>query len=80
MKTALTVIFFIIAIAIIILVMCQEAKDDGLGSLAGNTSGDTYWSKNKNRSKEGYLSLATGIAVFIFLALALIISSKFLNG
>ena len=80
MKTALTVVFFIIAIAIIILVMCQEAKDDGLGSLAGSSSSETYWSKNKGRSKEGYLSLITGIAVFIFLALALFISSKFLNG
>ena len=60
--------------------MCQEAKDNGLGSLAGgSSSADTYWSKNKGRSKEGMLVLATSIAVALFLILALIISSKFLN-
>lgn len=79
MKTALTIVFIIICVIITGLVLCQEAKDNGLGSLAGGTSADTYWSKNKGRSKEGTLILATTIGVVLFLALALLISSKFLN-
>ncbi len=80
MKTALTVVFGIICAIIIVLVLCQEAKDNGLGSLAGGSSNaDTYWSKNKGRSKEGFLVLATAICVALFLILALVISSKFLN-
>lgn len=80
MKTALTIVFIIISLIIIILVLCQEAKDNGLGSLAGGSAvTETYWSKNKGRSKEGYLVLATTIAVILFLALALLISSKVLN-
>ncbi len=80
MKTALTVVFVIICAIIIVLVLCQEAKDNGLGSLAGGSSNaDTYWSKNKGRSKEGFLVLATAIGVALFLILALVISSKFLN-
>lgn len=80
MKTALTVVFVIICAIIIVLVLCQEAKDNGLGSLAGGRSNaDTYWSKNKGRSKEGFLVLATAIGVALFLILALVISSKFLN-
>ena len=80
MKTALTIIFLVICFVICILVMCQEAKDNGLGSLAGGSSNaDTYWSKNKGRSKEGMLVLATAVAVALFLILALVISSKFLN-
>ncbi|MDO5156733.1 MAG: preprotein translocase subunit SecG [Eubacteriales bacterium] len=80
MKTALTVIFIIVCAIICFLVLCQESKDNGLGSLAGGTSSaDTYWSKNKGRSKEGMLVLATSIAVAIFLLLALLISSKFVN-
>jgi preprotein translocase subunit SecG len=79
-KTALTVVFVIICAIIIVLVLCQEAKDNGLGSLAGGSSNaDTYWSKNKGRSKEGFLVLATAIGVALFLILALVISSKFLN-
>ncbi len=80
MKTALTVVFVIICAIIIVLVLCQEAKDNGLGSLAGGSSNaDTYWSKNKGRSKEGFLVLATAIGVALFLILAMVISSKFLN-
>lgn len=79
MKTALTIIFILICIVIIGLVLCQEAKDNGLGSLAGTTSADTYWSKNKGRSREGMLVLATTVGVVIFLLLALLISSKLLN-
>lgn len=79
MKTALTVVFLILCLVIVILVMMQEAKDNGLGSLAGGSSADTYWSKNKGRSKEAVLALVTTIAVVLFLALALLISSKVLN-
>ncbi len=79
MKTALTVIFGIVCVVIVVLVLFQEAKDNGLGSLAGSAANETYWSKNKGRSKEAYLVLATAIAVAIFLIIALLLSSKFLN-
>ena len=79
MKTALTVVFGVICVVIVVLVLFQETKDNGLGSLAGGSSSETYWSKNKGRSKEAYLVLATAIAVAIFLILSLLISSKFMN-
>ena len=80
MRTALTVIFIIVCLVICFLVLCQESKDNGLGSLAGGTStADTYWGKNKGRSKEGMLVLSTAIAVAIFLIIALLLSSKFIH-
>ncbi|MCM1159392.1 MAG: preprotein translocase subunit SecG [Bacteroidales bacterium] len=82
MKTALTVVFAVICVFIIVLVLCQEAKDNGLGSLAGGSAaGETYWGKNKGRSmdKERVLVLLTTVAVILFLALALLLSSKVLN-
>ena len=80
MKTALTIVFIILCVIITVLVLCQESKDNGLGSLAGGSSNsETYWSKNKGRSKEGYLILATTICVVLFLGLALLLSSKVLN-
>lgn len=75
-KTGLTIAFIIICVFIIILVLCQEAKDNGLGSLAGSGTTDTYWGKNKGRDKK---ALATTVFVVLFLGLALLISSKFLN-
>ena len=80
MRTALTIVFMIISIIIIFIVLAQESKDNGLGSLAGSTSNsETYWSKNKGRTKEGYLIIATTIAVILFLGLAVFLSSKFMN-
>lgn len=79
MKTALTVIFLLICVIICVLVMLQESKDNGLGSLSGSSSAETYWSKNKGRSREARLVLSTAIGVALFLILALLISSKFLN-
>ncbi|MBO5087477.1 MAG: preprotein translocase subunit SecG [Lachnospiraceae bacterium] len=76
MKTALTIAFIILCIILIVLVLCQEAKDNGLGTLAGSPAGETYWSKNKGRDKK---VVATAIGVVFFLALALLISSKWMN-
>ena len=59
MKTALTVIFIIASILLIILVLMQEGKEAGLGSLTGAADSGTYWSKNKGRSKEGTLIKVT---------------------
>lgn len=76
MKTALTIAFIILCVILIVLVLCQEAKDNGLGTLAGSPAGETYWSKNKGRDKK---VVATAIGVALFLVLALLISSKWMN-
>ena len=53
LRTILTVIFVIICIALTVLVLMQEGKSQGLGSISGMA--DTYWGKNKGRSMEGAL-------------------------
>ena len=57
LRIALTIIFVIDCIALTVVVLMLEGKSNGLGSLAGNT--DTYWGKNKSRSKEGNLAKFT---------------------
>ena len=71
LRNILTVVFIIICIALVVLVLMQEGKSAGLGSLSGST--ETYWSKNKGRSFEGKLvKITTGFAVaFIVLAAVL---------
>ena len=77
MKTALTIIFIIIAIALAILVLSQEGKDNGFtGSFTGSV--DTYWSKNKKHSKEARMQRATAILGALFIIIAAILSSKFM--
>ena len=71
LRTILTVIFVIICIALTVIVLMQEGKSQGLGSISGMA--DTYWGKNKGRSMEGALvKITTGLAVgFIVLAVVL---------
>lgn len=78
MKTALTVIFIIASIILIILVLMQEGKEAGLGSLTGTADMGTYWSKNKGRSKEETLIRATAFFTIIFFVTAAILCSRFI--
>ena len=59
LKIILTVIYAIDCIALTVVVLMQEGKQQGLGSIAGVA--DTYWGKNKGRSMEGGLVRGTFI-------------------
>ena len=75
LRTILTVIFVIICIALTVLVLMQEGKSQGLGSISGMV--DTYWGKNKGRSMEGALvKITTGLAVG-FMVLAVVLNLNF---
>ena len=75
LRTILTVIFVIICIALTVLVLMQEGKSQGLGSISGMA--DTYWGKNKGRSMEGVLvKITTGLAVG-FMVLAVVLNLNF---
>ena len=71
LRTILTVIFVIICIALTVLVLMQEGKSQGLGSISGMA--DTYWGKNKGRSMEGALEHFTryGAIAFMLITIAL---------
>lgn len=71
MKIIIMIVFLIVSVALSGIILLQEGKSAGLGSIAG--MGDSYWSKAKSRSMEGNLSkLTTGLAIlFLILALAL---------
>ena len=52
-KTILTVVYFIIAIAMIILALIQTKEDGGLSSTITGSSTNNFYEKNKGRTKEG---------------------------
>ena len=72
LKIILTVVFVLICIALTIIVLLQEGKAQGLGSISGMA--DAYWGKNKGRSMEGNLEKFTKFAAVAVLALALILN------
>ena len=57
----------------------QEGKENGLtGTLTG--SADTYWSKNKGRSKDAVIKKITVVLAVLFFVLAAAISSRWVSG
>lgn len=74
LKTILTVVFIIVCVALIIVVLMQEGKSAGLGSISG--AAETYWGKNKGRSMEGLLVKITKCLAVLFMVLAAILNLK----
>ena len=72
LRIILTVIFAIDCVALTVVVLMQEGKSQGLGSIAG--AADTYWGKNKGRSMEGGLVKATIVMGILFFVLAVVLN------
>lgn len=72
LKIVLTVLFIIVCIALVVLVLMQEGKSEGLGVISG--AAETYWGKNKGRSMEGQLVKITKILAVSFFVLAIILN------
>ena len=72
LKTILTIVFIIVSLVITVVILMQEGKQAGLGSIAG--AADTYWGKNKGRSMEGMLVKITKYSVITFLLLAVVLN------
>ena len=78
MKTALIVIFLIISVILAIIVMMQEGKGGGFINSVGAGS-ETYWGKNKGKSKEAILRKITAVLGVAYMVIALLLSSKFIK-
>lgn len=76
-KVVLEILYFLICVVLVAIVLMQEGKNAGLGSIAGST--ETYWSKNKGRSREGKLVICTRILVAAFIVFSILLQSKWFN-
>ncbi len=72
LRIAVSVIYIIVSVALVILVLMQEGKTQGLGSISG--AAETYWGKNKGRSMEGMLIKITKVLAVLFLLLTVVLN------
>ena len=73
MKTAIMIAFILVCLALVYFVMKQESKSEGLsGTMSG--MGNSYWEKNKGRSREGNLVKATAVLTVVFLVLTVVLN------
>ena len=71
-KTILTVIYIIVCLAIIVLTFMQKKEQAGLsGAIAGSSSSENFYEKNKGRTKEGALKKWTVIMGIVFAVLTI---------
>ena len=72
LRIILTIVFILICIALVVLVLMQEGKSAGLGSISG--AAETYWGKNKGRSMEGKLVQITKYLAIGFMLISIILN------
>jgi len=75
LRIILTIIFIIDCIALSVIVLMQEGKSAGLGTIGGLS--ETYWGKNKGRSMEGALVKITKALAVGFVVLAIVLNLNF---
>ena len=77
LRIVLTIIFVIDCIGLAAIILLQEGKSAGLGTISGVA--DTYWGQNKGRSMEGALVKSTKFLAILFMVLAVVLNMGFLN-
>lgn len=74
METALMVLEAILGIVIIVAILMQPSKSDALSGLVQGSSNETFYSKNKARTKEVRLERITMLGMTVFAIIALILN------
>jgi preprotein translocase subunit SecG len=68
----ITILLVISALVLIGTVLLQPGESSGLGTIAGGA--ETFFGKNKSKTMEGKLALATKISAGVFIVCALAIA------
>ena len=71
-RIILTIVFIIVCIGLTFIVLLQEGKSAGLGTIGG--AAESYWGKNKGRSMEGALVKITRVLAVLFILLAVVLN------
>lgn len=67
-----TILLIIAALILIVTVLLQPGESNGLGAIAGGA--ETFFGKNKAKTMEGKLALATKVSAGVFIICALIVA------
>jgi len=72
LKTAFVAIQLIICLSLIVIIVLQSGKNSGLSALSGKS--DTYLARNKSKSRDMRLSLATKWVAGAFIILTVVLN------
>lgn len=65
-------IILVLCAVVIVCIASQQGKSQGLGAMAGGTDADTFFGRNKGRTKDSILAKIT-VVITILLALSILV-------
>lgn len=68
------ILLLICCVAISLIVLIQDSKEQGLNSAIGGGSNDSFYSTNKNRTRDAKLSRITKVAAIILFVVTLVVN------
>ncbi len=75
LKVITIIAYIAICIGLVVIVLMQEGKSAGLGTISG--AADTYWGKNKGRTLDGSLNKLTAVLAVLFVVLSILLNMGF---
>ena len=76
MKLAITLVYLVLAAILTAVVLLQEGKDPRESAVMGGSS-DTFFSKNKARTKEAMMEKLTSVLAVVFFIFSIVLSLNF---
>lgn len=73
----LSVALLLVELILITVVLLQKSKTEGLTSIMGGNDTESFFSKNRNSSKEAKLVLITKISMIILVVFATVLTVLF---
>lgn len=74
MKTALFVVEAILGLVVIVSILMQPSKSDALSGLIQGSNNDTFFSRNKSRTREVMLERTTVISMLLFVVNTMVLN------
>ena len=74
MKDALLIVELIIGIVVIVSILMQPSQSDALSGMIQGSSNETFYSKNKAKTKDVMLLRLTAVSMFLFAVNTIVLS------
>ena len=74
MRLGFTIGYIVIALVLTVVVLFQKGKDPREASAVMGGSGESFFSKNKSKTREGLLEKLTAIFAVLFIVLSVVLS------
>jgi preprotein translocase subunit SecG len=73
LKITLGIVYLLICVALVVVTLLQDPKQEGVSALSGQT--DSFFNKNKGGTKEAFLSKLTVLLGVLFAVVAIVLTA-----